>query len=211
MEQTTHKLHIDNLFVVTGGATFKQITGIPMGASAAPMIANLTLFMAEYKYIKMLSSNIQHVGLNTDAGSKQWTLLRQLSYCNRFIDDLLNMCVDRETFNGIVLEIYSAIGLKITDEIGDNPHKVNYLDMTIWHSGTQNKMVSKLFDKRIGLAKKGLILNKFPHIDSCLPQQCKYGIVTSQCHRYMITCSEPKYFLQAAIQLRETFMDKKLL
>ena len=41
------KLHIDNLFVVAGGATFKQITGIPMGASAAPMIANLTLFMAE--------------------------------------------------------------------------------------------------------------------------------------------------------------------
>ena len=109
------KLHIDNLFVVAGGATFKQITGIPMGASAAPMIANLTLFMAEYKYIKMLSSNIQHVGLNTDAGFKQWTLLRQLSYCNRFIDDLLNMCVDRETFNDIALEIYSAIGLRITD------------------------------------------------------------------------------------------------
>ena len=52
------------------------------------------------------------------------------------------------------------------------------------------------------------MLNKFPHIESCLPQQCKYGIVTSQCHRYMITCSEPKYFLQAAVKLRETFMDK---
>ena len=52
-----------------------------MGTNAAPMIANLALFMSEFHYIKMIANNIKHVG------DKQWTLLRQLSYCNRFIDD----------------------------------------------------------------------------------------------------------------------------
>ena len=72
---------INNLFITTGGVLFKQITGIPMGTNAAPMIANLALFMSEFHYIKMIANNIKHVG------DKQWTLLRQLSYCNRFIDD----------------------------------------------------------------------------------------------------------------------------
>ena len=34
------KEHMENLFVMVGGALFHQLKGIPMGASAAPMIAN---------------------------------------------------------------------------------------------------------------------------------------------------------------------------
>ena len=77
-----------------------------MGTSAAPMIANLALFMVELKYVKMQASNIRHVG------DEQWKLLRQLSFCNRYIDALLNLCMDKTTFSGITLEIYSAIGLE---------------------------------------------------------------------------------------------------
>ena len=104
------KEHTENIFVTAGGTLFRQIKGVPMAASAAPMIANLTLFMAEYKYIRMIA------GMIRDVGERQWQVLRQLSYYNRFIDDLLNLCMDREEFNGIALDIYSTIGLKITDE-----------------------------------------------------------------------------------------------
>ena len=173
-----------------------------MGTSAAPMIANLTLFMAELKYVKMVAGNIRHVG------DGQWQLLRQLSFCNRYIDDLLNLCVDRTTFNGITLEIYSAIGLEITDETGDNPRRLDYLDMTIWYSRQQKRMVSKLYDKRTLLQKKGLVINKFPHATSCLSKECKYGVVTSQCARFMTACSEPKHFLAAAVELRATCVNK---
>ena len=189
--------------VETRNALFKQITGIPMGTSAAPTIANLTLFMAELKYVKMQASNIRHVG------DKQWKLLRQLSFCNRYIDDLLNLCMDKTTFSGITLDIYSAIGLEITDETGDNPHQLDYLDMTIWYSKKKKRMVSKLYDKRTLLRKKGLILNTFSHVKSCLSTECKYELVIRQCARFMIACSEPKYFLQAAVGLRATFIDKK--
>ena len=196
---------INNMYVEVGGALFQQVVGIPMGTNSAPMIANLSLFMAEFNYIKGIANNIRHVG------DKQWVLLRQLSYCNRFIDDLLNLCVERDGqhgFNGIALKIYSKIGLKITDETGSNPHQIDYLDMTIWYDKEQKMMVSKLFDKRVGLAKKGLQMNRFPHVDSCLSAQCKYGIVTSQCHRFMKACSLPKHFLRAAVDLRETFIAK---
>ena len=52
------------------------------------------------------------------------------------------------------------------------------------------------------------MMNRFPHVDSCLSAQCKYGIVTSQCHRFMKAFSLPKYFLRAAVDLRETFTAK---
>ena len=67
---------INNLYVEVGGALFRQIMGIPMGTNSAPMIANLSLFMAELNYIKGIARNIIHVG------DDQWALFRQLSFCN---------------------------------------------------------------------------------------------------------------------------------
>ena len=54
--------------------------------------------------------------------------------------------------------------------------KVNYLDMTIWHDGTQWQ--SKLYDKKEELVIKGLKINKFPHIQSKITTRCKYGCIT---------------------------------
>ena len=187
---------INNLYVETGNAISKPTTGTAMGTSAAPMIANLAFLMAELKYVKMQASDIRHVG------DEQWKLLRQLSFCNRYIDDLLNLCMDKTTFI-VTLAMYSTTGLEIMDETGDNPHLLDYLDMTIWYSKKKKRMVSKMYDKRTLLQKKGLILNKFYHVESCLSTEC------SQCARFVIACSEPKYFLQAAVDLRATFVDKK--
>lgn len=76
--------------------------------------------------------------------------------------------------------------------------RVNYLDMTIWYSERDNRWHSKLYDKRIELMKKGLKLNKFPQPDSCLSNQCKYGVITSQCARFLNANTRPKDFLHAA-------------
>ena len=106
------------------------------------------------------------------------------------------------------MKIYLKIGLKITDETGEDPHTIDYLDTTIWYNGEIKMMVSKLFDKRVGLVKKGLMMNRFPQVDSCLSAQCKYGIVTSQCDRFMKACSLPKYFLRVAVDLRKLSQPK---
>jgi hypothetical protein len=191
---------LDNLYVEVGGELFQQTIGIPMGTNSAPMIANIVCFMQEFRYMRMLASNVEHVG------DPQWVLLRQLSLNTRFIDDLLNLCVPGNVMRGIVLEIYSSSGLIITSEGAGN--RVDYLDMTIWHSKRCNKMMSKVYDKRIALQAKGLQCNKFPHKDSCLSRQCKYGIVTSQCSRFLEAAPEPKQFAKAAVLLYKTFREK---
>lgn len=62
-------------------------------------------------------------------------------------------------------------------KLGDPKHEgadVNGLDMNIWNEG--NRWHSRLYDERVGLAKKGLKLNKFPHPTSKLSVRCKLCI-----------------------------------
>eukprot|EP00658_Telonema_sp_P-2_P083212 TRINITY_DN8951_c0_g3_i1.p1 TRINITY_DN8951_c0_g3~~TRINITY_DN8951_c0_g3_i1.p1 ORF type:complete len:102 (-),score=6.54 TRINITY_DN8951_c0_g3_i1:154-459(-) len=59
--------------------------------------------------------------------------------------------------------------------------KVNYLDMTIRYSDRDQRWHSKLYDKRMDLVAK-----EFAHPDSCLVQQCEYGVITSQLSRFRV-------------------------
>ena len=54
-------------------------------------------------------------------------------------------------------------------EVGDPEQRgkiVDFLDMSIWYDHGTRRWESKLYDKRVGLQKMGLQLNKFPHPDS---------------------------------------------
>ncbi len=52
-------LHIilDNTFVSFAGFTFQQISGIPMGGNASPLLADLTLSALEFKYVNKMSKD----------------------------------------------------------------------------------------------------------------------------------------------------------
>ena len=95
--------------------------------------------------------------------------------------------MDKTEFEKITVEMYPAeSGLKLGD-----PE---------WHS--------KLFDKKIALVAKGLKLNKFPDPSSKLATRCKYGVITSQLHRYRNACTTLKDFLTPAQQLYELYHRK---
>ena len=83
---------------------------------------------------------------------------------------------------------------------------MNYLDMNIWNEG--GRWHSRLYDKRVGLVKKGLKLNKFPHPTSKLSVRCKLGIITSQLHRFEVACTKTKDFMKAAVRLYTEFIKK---
>ena len=86
---------------------------------------------------------------------------------------------------------------------------VNYLDMSIWHTHGDNlRWHSKLYDKKVGLVAKGLKLNKFPHPSSKLSARCKYGVITSQLHRYTVACTRRQDFIPVAVELYKAFVDK---
>merc|ERR1712139_200269 len=67
---------------------------------------------------------------------------------------------------------------------------------------------SRLYDKKIAMVAKGLKLNKFPDPASKLSSRCKYGVITSQLHRYNVACTSRRDFLTPAHLLYQTYLDK---
>ena len=55
---------------------------------------------------------------------------------------------------------------------------------------------------------KGLKLNRFPHPKSKLSPQCKYGVITSQLHRYNVACTQNKHFLEPALCMYKAYLEK---
>ena len=73
-------------------------------------------------------------------------------------------------------------------ELEHEGNAVNYLDMTIGQrDGTWQ---STLYDKRVELEAKGLKRNKFPHPETKITTTCKYGVISSQLHRFKTVCTQ---------------------
>ena len=61
------------------------------------------------------------------------------------------------------------------------------------------------------MIEKGLELNKFPHPSSKLAKRCKYGVITSQLHRYNVVCTSNEYFMEPALSLYAAYIKKGYL
>ena len=203
---------LKRLFVKVGNQVQQQVVGLPMGTSCSPFLANLVLFMFEFEYFTEQISSIREWSSTSSTEAldptRRHTIqqLRRLAQCTRYIDDLWNPLVDREQFQEIVKHMYPTwlqLGLEHEGE------SVNYLDMTIWHTlGTPVRWHSKLYDKKVAMIEKGLKLNKFPDPASKLSTRCKYGVITSQLHRYTVACTRQPDFVPAAVQLYKTYVEK---
>ena len=68
---------IDNIFVQFGGHLFRQVIGIPMGTSCAPLLADLFLYSYENEFIDNMIKS----------GDRR--LARSFNLCYRYIDDLI--------------------------------------------------------------------------------------------------------------------------
>ena len=196
---------LKRLFVKVGDKVMKQVIGLPMGTSCSPFLANLVLFMYEFEFFTEAISKLRpwHDQLPDHPLHGQHNLIRKLSFCTRYIDDLWNPLVDKATFQSIVKKMYPD-WLKLGLE-GEGS-SVHYLDMTISFGDTQWE--SKLYDKKATLVQAGLKLNKFPHPESKLSERCKYGVVTSQLHRYAVACSNIKHFMESATELYSAYVKK---
>ena len=86
--------------------------------------------------------------------------------------------------------------------------EINYLDMSIKHNNDTSKWSFKLCDKREAMVAKGLKLNKFPHRESMLTSRCKYGVITSQLHRYNVACTSQQAFMVSPVKLYSDHLDK---
>ena len=228
---------LKRLYVKVGDQVKRQRIGLPMGTSCSPFLANIVLFMYEFLYFTDEIAKLKPWQLELDRetakqkakkskqswrvevekimnedgynkGVSRLHMIRKLSFCTRYIDDLWNPLVEKDIFQSIVQRIYPPwLKLGLEDE-----GNVNYLDMTIWCEASKERdkiqWHSKLYDKKVGLIAAGLRLNKFPHPESCLSSRCKYGVITSQLHRYNVACTQTEHFLEPALDLYITYVEK---
>ena len=150
---------LDNIYVKYRGNIFRQIIGVPMGTDCAPDLANLFLFVFEYKYVMNLIST----------GDSDMRLLR---FVYRYIDDLL-ILNDNGNFANIYTDIYpDMMELKST---GSSAQHVSFLDMDIKALG--NRFKYTLYDKRNDFEFKVISL---PNLSGNIPINQAYGTFYSQ-------------------------------
>ena len=72
-------LLLDNIFILFGTKLYRQVVGISMGTSYAPLVADLFLFCYERDVLMSLS------------GDKQADVIDAFNTTSRYLDDILNI------------------------------------------------------------------------------------------------------------------------
>ena len=83
---------LDNIYIRFGNKLYRQIVGIPIGTSCAPLVADLFLFGYEGDFMSSLS-NIN-----------QADFIEAFKSNSRYLDDILK--IDNYYFEGLVNQIY---------------------------------------------------------------------------------------------------------
>lgn len=109
----------------------------------------------------------------------------------RYTDDLFSMnnsymlhllYTDQHYYHPDLHGIYPRSLLVSVADIGTS---IDYMDMTILPVvGHSQRVTTILYDKRKHGKLASLFIVKYPHISSNISDSAKYGIITSQFHRY---------------------------
>jgi hypothetical protein len=166
-------------YVVFGGKIWKQVIGIPMGTNCAGFLANLYCFTYELAFMERLVSQ------------RQFDLARSFQRCLRYIDDLL--CFDVARFEEFLyfstektLGIYPKEFLSLS--LADSGTRVPYMDIALRFSRRRG-LYTAIYDKRLDVKYSDIKVIRYPDSVSFLSSEAKYGIVTSQMHRFSRRCT----------------------
>ena len=121
---------LDNIFIRFGSKLYRQIVGIPMGTTCAPLVADVFLFCYERDFILSLSDNDQ-----TD-------IIEDFNSTSIYFDDLLN--IDNPYFEQMVGQIYPT-ELQL-NKANSSDTEAPFLDLNL--SITNGIVSSKIYDKR---------------------------------------------------------------
>ena len=162
---------IDNIFVKFGGCLFRQVIGIPMATTCAPLLADLFLYSYEREFL----DNMIRGGL------RKLVSYRSFNLCYRYIDDLI--VFNNKKFRDYVKEIYPS---QLTVEKANTSEDLaNYLDLT-FSIESSNRLYTKLYDKCDDF---DFYIVNFPFLSSNIPSSPSYGVYISKLIRYSRCCS----------------------
>ena len=137
---------------------YRQIVGIPMGTSCAPLVADLFLFCYETDLMLSLS----------DANKSE--VIEGSNSTSRYLDDLLNM--DNNCFDSMVNHIYPSELQLNKANLSDN--EASFLDLHL--SISDGFVKTKIFDKRDDF---DFDIVNFPFLDGDVPRSTSYGVYIS--------------------------------
>ena len=121
---------VDHIYVTLGSTLHRQVVGISMGISCAPLLANLFLMNYEYKFMVKLEKEDIHKA-------------RCFNYTSRYIDDLAD--VNNDLFVNYKSELYpSELELKKEDS---SPNEASYLEYLV--SIQHEQFHTSLYDKKM--------------------------------------------------------------
>ena len=171
---------LDNIYLqFTSDCILRQRIGIPMGTNCAVFVANMFCFWFEFLFAKRL----------VDRGKTD--LLRKLTFCRRFVDDLLICNVPEfsdylyvsQRDNDGILGIYPPYLVLSEEQRGLS--EVSFLDV---HIMFDRHWYTKVYDKREHPPLNRIDQTKYPHPSSFLSDRSKYGVIISQMHRFGRIC-----------------------
>ena len=124
-----HHYLLDNIFIRFGSKLYRQIVGIPIGTSCAPLVADLFLFCYERDFMLSLSDDNE-----TDT-------IEAFNSTSRYLDDLLN--IDNTYFEQMVGQLYPT-ELQL-NKVNSSDTEAPFLDLNL--SITNVIVSSKICDK----------------------------------------------------------------
>jgi hypothetical protein len=175
---------IERMFGEFGGVVYRQKVGVPMGTNCAGFLANLYCFTYELDFMQSL----------VDRG--QFDLALSFQRCQRYIDDLL--CLDVARFEEFMYipagggcGIYPRQFLSLS--LADSGSRVPYMDIAL-RSSRSRGLYTAIYDKRLDSKYADICVIRYPDISSVLAASAKYGIITSQMHRFQTRCMRAEDF-----------------
>jgi len=166
---------VDNTYLKFGGELWHQTVGIPMGTNCAGYIANLYCFTYEIEFLRRT------------VNEGNYDLAKQLLRVQRYIDDLL--CIGIPCFDSIRYlpeGIYPKDSLELN--MADEGMRVPYMDIFI-RQNRRRGLIASIYDKRLEKKYCNIQVIRYPDPTSVLANKTKYGILTSQMHRFARRCS----------------------
>ena len=169
---------LDNIYIRFGTKLYRQIVGIPMGTSCAPLVADLFLFCYERDFMTSLSD------------VKQAEIIEAFKSTSRYLDNLLN--IDNPCFEDMVNRIYPP-ELQL-NKANTSDTEAPFLDLYL--SISKGFVSSKIYDKRDDF---DFDMVNFPFLDGDVPRSTFYWV----CHLFDHLFGKELFILFAASALRK--------
>lgn len=174
---------ISNTYVTFGDFIFRQVSGVPMGGNASPLLADLTLSVMEYRFLK----------------SSSYIVRKNLRLSWRYFDDLL--CFNNKEFLTLCKNIYpDELPLEETSTDCNNCY---YLDMQL--TSINDKLNITLYNK---VDAFNFAVIRFPHASSNVSNSLGYCTFYSQLIRIGRICSSVTEFKLKLSDLYNIFKSK---